>query len=92
MISNEILWIIISSTAGGMVRGVVGVTKALWPYKKEEFRLDYFLFTLLLSGFIGAIAGILVDHSNYVAFLAGYAGPDFIESLYKLKFVEISET
>ena len=89
---NQLFWIINSSVSGGMVRGIVGVTKALWPYKKEEFRFDYFLFTLLLSGFIGAVAGILADHSNQVAFLAGYAGPDFIESLYKLKFVQISET
>ena len=96
---NQLLWIIISAISGGMVRGVVGVAKSLWPNKKQEFKLNYFLFNLLLSAFIGAIAGILVSnseevallttYSNQMAFLAGYAGPDFLESLFKLKFGQI---
>ena len=100
--TNQLLWIIISATSGGMIRGIVGVAKALWPHKKQEFKLNYFLFNLLLSAFIGAIAGILVSNSeevasfttyaNQMAFLAGYAGPDFIESLFKLKFGQIFET
>ena len=99
--TNQLLWIIISAVSGGMVRGIVGVAKSLWPHKKQEFNLGYFLFNLLLSAFIGAIAGILVSnseevallttYSNQMAFLAGYAGPDFIESLFKLKFGQIFE-
>jgi len=82
-----------------MVRGIVGVAKSLWPNKDQEFKLDYFLFNLLLSAFIGAIAGILTtgseqvasltNYSYQIAFLARYAGPDFLESLYKLKFGEV---
>jgi fluoride ion exporter CrcB/FEX len=99
--TNQLLWILISAISGGMIRGIVGVAKSLWPNKKQEFKLDYFLFNLLLSAFIGAIAGILTagseemttlaTHTNKIAFLAGYAGPDFIESLFKLKFGQIFE-
>jgi len=32
---------------------------------------------------VGAAAGILADTEWQVSFLAGYAGTDFIESLYK---------
>lgn len=85
--TNQLLWILISAVSGGMIRGIVGVAKSLWPNKQQEFKLDYFLFNLLLSAFIGAIAGILAGrseemasltaYSNQIAFLAGYAGPDF---------------
>ena len=97
--ANQLLWILISATSGGMVRGIVGVAKSLWPHKKQEFKLNYFLFNLLLSAFVGAIAGVLTSsseqaallttYSNQMAFLAGYAGPDFLESLFKLKFDQV---
>ena len=97
--TSQLLWILISAVSGGMIRGIVGVAKSLWPNKDQEFKLDYFLFNLLLSAFIGAIAGILTtsseqvatltNYSNQIAFLAGYAGPDFLESLFKLKFGEV---
>ena len=34
---------------------------------------------------VGIAAGLLADGTWKIAFLAGYAGTDFIESLYKLK-------
>jgi hypothetical protein len=34
---------------------------------------------------VGATAGALADTEWQVSFLAGYAGTDFIESLYKIK-------
>jgi len=36
-----------------------------------------------------AAAGILANTEWQVSFLAGYAGTDFIENLYKIKFVTI---
>jgi len=44
------------------------------------------LITIAISGIVGAAAGILADTEWQVSFLAGYAGTDFIESLYKIKF------
>jgi len=41
--------------------------------------------TILISGIIGGAAGALADTEWQVSFLAGYAGTDFIESLYKIK-------
>jgi hypothetical protein len=96
MMSKALIWILISGLAGGMIRGIVGVAKNFYPEKQAEFKLDYFLFSLLLSGFIGLIAGAVAinlettlgytSRINEIAFLAGYAGSDFIEGLYKLRF------
>jgi hypothetical protein len=41
--------------------------------------------TILISGIVGAAAGILADTEWQVSFLAGYAGTDFIENLYKME-------
>lgn len=41
--------------------------------------------TILISGVVGGAAGALADTEWQVSFLAGYAGTDFIESLYKIK-------
>ena len=38
---------------------------------------------------VGIAAGLLADGTWQIAFLAGYAGTDFIESLYKLRFTEV---
>ncbi|MBI3397010.1 hypothetical protein HY045_00880 [Candidatus Woesebacteria bacterium] len=43
------------------------------------------MITITISGIVGAVAGVLADTEWQVSFLAGYAGTDFIESLYKIK-------
>jgi len=53
--------------------------------KANNFKPGYFLITITISGIIGEAAGILADTEWQVSFLAGYAGTDFIESLYKIK-------
>ena len=52
---------------------------------KNIFDLTYFLVTMGVSMLVGIAAGLLADGTWKIAFLAGYAGTDFIESLYKLK-------
>ncbi|MFH1769500.1 MAG: hypothetical protein ABH833_02425 [Parcubacteria group bacterium] len=72
---------------GGLIRGVVGIAKYLEKNKKEKkLRWGYFIFSLMVAGFIGAIAGaILKDVGWEIALVAGYAGTDFLESLYKIR-------
>ncbi len=46
---------------------------------------DLLLFTLFASGVIGVFCGLLVSADYRLNLLAGYAGTDFIESIYKVR-------
>ena len=70
---------------GGIVRGLVGFVKNKTIEKVNHFKPQYFLITILISGIVGVAASILADTEWQISFLAGYAGTDFIESLYKIK-------
>jgi uncharacterized membrane protein YeaQ/YmgE (transglycosylase-associated protein family) len=70
---------------GGIIRGLVGFVKNKTIEKANHFKQTYFLATIAISGIVGAAVGILADTEWQVSFLAGYAGTDFIESLYKIK-------
>jgi len=72
---------------GGVIRGLVGITKYLRskPTKKVRIRKDYIALTLLSSGGLGLLAGVFIADDVRFALLAGYAGTDFIESLFKIK-------
>jgi len=72
---------------GGLIRALVGVTKYIsaTPAKKRKVRTDYLILTLLSSGGLGLLAGAFIADDVRFALLAGYAGTDFIEGLYKIK-------
>jgi len=77
-------WTILAAGfVGGAVRGLVGFIKHQFSYKNVGFNLPYFLTMLLLSGIIGLLAGSLIKVSATFAMVAGYAGGDFIENIYK---------
>ena len=66
---------------GGLTRGVVGLLKALslrrrilWPYN---------IITVLVALIIGVFVGIIFDFDPRLSLLAGYAGTDILEGLYK---------
>jgi hypothetical protein len=75
----------IAGFCGGIIRGLVGFVKNKTLEKANHFKQAYFLTTILISGIVGASAGILADTEWQISFLAGYAGTDFIENLYKIK-------
>jgi len=66
---------------GGIVRAVVGLMKV--HRLKVEFDWKYFTFTTLASGVIGMFAGMLLNADYRLTMLAGYAGIDLIEGVYK---------
>jgi len=74
---------------GGIVRGLVGILK-LFEQKQpgEKFRLGYFLFSVFVAAVVGGFAGALSGGDWKVAGLAGYAGTDFLENLYKIKAIQ----
>ena len=72
---------------GGLIRGLLGISKEIRssPTKKKKLRLDYIVVTLLTSGALGLLVGVFIADDVRFALLAGYAGSDFLESLYKIK-------
>ncbi len=78
-------FIFLSGLLGGIIRGLVGFVKNKTIEKANNFKPSYFVVTILISGIVGAAAGILADTEWQISFLAGYAGTDFIENLYKIK-------
>jgi fluoride ion exporter CrcB/FEX len=67
---------------GGIVRGVVGFVKS--KQQKRKFNVGYFVFTIAVSAVIGLFAGMLMNSDYKISLLAGYAGIDLIESIYKI--------
>ena len=72
---------------GGIIRGLVGIAKEMRssPTRKKTIRKDYVLVTLLSSGGIGLLVGVFIAEDIRFALLAGYAGTDFLENMYKIK-------
>lgn len=81
---------IISGLIGGIIRAIVGITKdSTFTPEKFKMRWGYFLTTLLVAAIVGVVSGIIVDGDDWrISLLAGYAGTDFLENLYKLRFAQ----
>lgn len=83
------LAIILGGLLGGLLRGLLGIAKSLVTKKEETINYPYFLLFLAVSVVIGVIAASLWPEGDFrIALLAGYAGSDFLEGLFKLKFQE----
>ena len=66
---------------GGLTRGVVGLLKAL--ALRRRIIWGYYAITVLIALIIGVFIGIIFDFDPRLSLLAGYAGTDILESLYK---------
>lgn len=74
---------------GGLVRGLVGVTKSqTFDPEKFKFQWKYFAITIVVSMIVGQFAGVVFNGDWRASLLAGYAGSDFIESMYKLSLAK----
>lgn len=78
---NEIAVAGILGGVGGLVRGLVGILKAL--KKKQKLSIRYYLLTVVIAIIIGAFTGVIISKDYRVNLLAGYAGIDILEGLYK---------
>lgn len=81
---------IISGLIGGLIRAIVGITKDK-TFTPEQFKMrwGYFLTSILVASIVGVVSGIIIDGSDWrMSLLAGYAGTDFLENLYKLRFAQ----
>lgn len=74
---------------GGLVRGLVGISKAqTFDPKNFKFQWPYFATSIVISMIVGQFAGVIFNGDWRASMLAGYAGSDFIESMYKLSLAK----
>ena len=66
---------------GGLTRGVVGLLKAL--SLRRRILWGYYLITVVVAVIIGTFIGIIFDFDPRISLLAGYAGTDILEGIYK---------
>ena len=80
---------LLSGLEDGLLRALVGLTKSkAFQEKQWKFETFYFSVSVVTAALFGIASGLLVDESWKLSFLAGYAGSDFLESLYKLRFAQ----
>lgn len=66
---------------GGLTRGVVGLLKALSLRRKILW--NYYAITVFIAVVVGVFVGIVFDFDPRLSLLAGYAGTDILEGIYK---------
>jgi fluoride ion exporter CrcB/FEX len=71
---------------GGLTRGFVGLLKAL--SLRRRILWGYYAITVLVALVIGVFTGIIFNFDYRLSLLAGYAGTDIIEGIYKSFKVE----
>ncbi|MBI2564645.1 hypothetical protein HYV79_01500 [Candidatus Woesearchaeota archaeon] len=78
---NPILLAAILGFLGGLVRSLVGLSKAM--AQKKKIMPAYWTATIITSSIIGIFTGIIFDFDHRLSLLAGYAGTDLLEGIYK---------
>ncbi len=80
----------LSGGMGGLIRGLVGIYKS-YSANPTAFKFDWKFFgiSIFVSVVTGQMAGIVFNSDWRSSLLAGYAGSDFLESLYKIKFTSL---
>jgi len=66
---------------GGLTRGVVGLLKALSLRRKILW--GYYAITVVIALIIGIFIGVIFDFDPRLSLLAGYAGTDILEGIYR---------
>lgn len=80
-IALELLYPATLGGVGGLTRGVVGLLKALSLRRKILW--GYYAITVLVAAIIGVFIGIIFNFDYRLSLLAGYAGTDILEGIYK---------
>lgn len=71
---------------GGLTRGFIGLLKALSLRRKILW--GYYAITVLVAFVIGIFTGLIFNFDYRLSLLAGYAGTDILEGIYKSFKVE----
>ncbi len=66
---------------GGLTRGFIGLMKAL--ALRRRILWAYYAITVVVAVVIGIFIGIIFNFDYRLSLLAGYAGTDILEGIYK---------
>ena len=66
---------------GGLTRGLVGLMKAMSLRRKILW--GYYCITVFIAVILGIFTGIIFSFDYRLSLLAGYAGTDILEGIYK---------
>ena len=66
---------------GGLTRGFIGLLKALSLRRKIIW--GYYAITVIVAVVIGIFVGLIFNFDYRLSLLAGYAGTDILEGIYK---------
>ena len=80
--------ILLGGLFGGVLRGLLGISKTLMTKKEESINYQWFFLNITVAAVIGLLAATMIGGDFRIALLAGYAGSDLLEGLFKIKFEE----
>lgn len=80
--------ILLGGLFGGILRGLLGISKTLVTKKESSINYQWFFLNISVAAIIGLLAATMMGGDFRVALLAGYAGSDLLEGLFKIKFEE----
>ena len=83
---NEFILPAFLGGVGGITRGFVGLLKAMSLRRRVIW--NYYFITVIVAAVIGVFVGIIFNFDYRLALLAGYAGTDILEGIYKSFQVE----
>ena len=89
MVSEQLSVILIPGLlggVGGLTRGFVGLLKAISLRRKILW--GYYVVTVAIAFIIGIFTGLIFNFDYRLSLLAGYAGTDILEGIYKSFKVE----
>ena len=78
---NEFVLPAILGGVGGLTRGLIGLLKAL--SLRRRIIWSYYAITVIVAAIIGVFIGVVFNFDYRLSLLAGYAGTDVIEGIYK---------
>ena len=78
---NELVLAGLLGGIGGLTRGIIGLLKAL--ALKRKVLWSYWAITVTIAVIIGVFTGLVFNFDPRLSLLAGYAGTDILEGIYK---------
>ena len=78
---NQLILPALLGGVGGLTRGLIGLLKAL--SLRRRILWGYYAITVIIALTIGVFTGLIFNFDYRLSLLAGYAGTDILEGIYK---------